>query len=64
MIFSWLSFLVLGLMMSDSQVLNPILSEISKLQAQIEVGSRVEIFLGIQPTYSTPQVILDKMNSN
>ena len=64
MIFSWLSFLVLGLMMSDSQVLNPILSELSKLQAQIEVGSRVEIFLGIQPTYSTPQVILDIMNSN
>ena len=64
MILSWLSFLVLGLMMSDSQVLNPILSELSKLQAQIEVGSRVEIFLGIQPTYSTPQVILDIMNSN
>ena len=50
--------------MSESQVLNPILSDLSKLQAQIEVGSRVEIFLGKQPTYSTPQVILDIMNSN
>ena len=40
--------------MLESQILNPILTDLSELQAQLEVGSQVENLLGIQSRYLNP----------